>query len=172
MRIDGYLEHLPLGVDPDSGERNILVQSVQEYQALTPEEKERAWSTIKVASEIQEVTAAVLYKHAYSGKMASKIIKKNEWDRHGLTLIKIPTIPRTKEVRRAADIQRIVRVVRRSIKATKWVPSNQKLLIEVIVNTKLRNIERELFGSKEGKDGNNKGITEEGNGNHEHHQEK
>jgi hypothetical protein len=164
MRIKGYLELLNIGVDPESGERNVLVQSVQEYQTLTPEERERAWATIKVASEIQEITAAILYKHAYSGKMASKIIKENEWDRHGLTLIKIPSIPRTKEVRRAADIQRIVRVVRRSTKATKWLPSAQRILIEAIVSTKLRNIERELFG-KEGKE-NNKGITE---CNHERH---
>jgi hypothetical protein len=152
MRIKGYLECLNIGVDPESGERNILVQSVQEYQTLSPEERERAWATIKVASEIQEITAAILYKHAYNGKMASKTIKKNEWDRHGLTLIKIPSIPRTKEVRRAADIQRIVRVVRRSIKVS-WLPAPQQLLISVILDTKLRNIERELFG-KEGKDGN------------------
>ncbi|SRR5258708_18475691 len=158
MRIDGYLEHLDIGRDPKSGERNVLVQSVQEYQKLTPEERGRAWATIKVASEIQEVTAAVLYKHAYSGKMASKIIKKNEWDRIGLTLIKIPSIPRTKGVRREADIQRIVRVVRRTLKAS-WLPANQQLLVSVLVDTKLRNLERELFG-KDGKDGN-KGITDE-----------
>jgi hypothetical protein len=163
MRVLGYLEHLNLGIDPESGERNVLVQSAQEYQALTPAEKERAWALISIASEILEVTGASLYKSAYNGNTPYKTIKKNEFDRRGLTIVKIPSVHRTKAVKREADIQRIVRVLRRSLKATSWPPSNQKLLIEVIVSTKLRSIERELFGGKETKDGD-KGITE---GNHE-----
>ena len=164
MRVLGYLEHLSLGTDPASGEKNILVQSVQEYQALTPAEKERAWALISIASAILEVTGASLYKSAYNGHTPYKTIKKNEFDRRGLTIVKIPSVHRTKAVKREADIQRMVRVVRRTLK-TGWLPANQQLLVSVLVDTKLRNIERELFGKKS-KDENNKGITE-GNGNHE-----
>ncbi len=51
--------------------------------------------------------------------------------------------------------------LKKALNRPSWLPSNRRVLIEVIVSTELRNIERELFG-KEAKDGN-KGITEKGN---------
>jgi hypothetical protein len=159
MLLKGYLEFLDLGIDPASGKKNILVQSFGEYQALTPEERERAWATIGVASSIYEVSTSVFYKKLYEGTIPAKTIKKNELDRIGLNLIKIPSSPRPKEVRREADIQRVTRVFKRTLRLTKWLSSKHRLLLEIMVSTNLRHIERELFsGAKNG----NKGITEEG----------
>ena len=119
MKITGYLEHLDLGTDEESGQPNILVNSAQEYNRLTEEEKARSWATIKVASEISERVAVTTYHQAYSGKIPCKTIKKNEWDRRGLTLVKVPNI-KTKGDKRNDDITRIVRVVRRTLKVTSW----------------------------------------------------
>jgi hypothetical protein len=158
MRIIGYLEHLDLGIDPESGKPNIIVNSAQEYQALTDEEKARSWATIKVTSEIAERVPVTLYEQVYSGKIASKTIKKNEWDRRGLTLIKVPQNIKTKGDKRNDDISRVVRVVRRTLKATSWLPVSQQILISAVVDMRLRNLERELFN------GNNSQLTtSEGN---------
>ena len=147
MVLAGYLEHLDLGVD-ESGQPNILVRSVQEYNALTEEEKARAWSTIKVAGEISERVAVALYQHVYTGKLPSKTIKKNTWDRRGLVLVKVsPKTLKTKADRRADDITRMTRAVRRTMKAASWLPEAQRLLVGAIFDTKLRNIERELFSN-------------------------
>lgn len=152
MRTNGYLEHLDLGIDPDSGQPNILVCSFREYHELTDEEKARSWATIKVASEISERVAVTLYQQAYSGKISNKIIKKNPWDRRGLTLVKVPENIKTKEDRRKEDIARMVRVVRRTLRATSWLPEAHQILITGVVDNGLRSIEQELFGSQEAKE--------------------
>jgi hypothetical protein len=147
MKITGYLEHLDLGTDQESGQPNILVNNSQEYHALTDEEKARSWATIKVASEIAERVAVTLYQQAYSGKIPCKTIKKNPWDRRGLTLVQVHQNIKTKGDKRNDDIARVVRVVRRTLKATSWLPGGQDLLLSAIVEMRLRNIERELFGT-------------------------
>jgi hypothetical protein len=163
MRIIGYLEHLDLGIDPESGKPNVLVQNAQEYNVLTAEEKSRAWATIKVASEISERVAVTMYQQTYSGKIPSKTIKKNAWDRRGLTLIKVPQNIKTKADRRNDDINRVVRVLRRTLKATSWLPGGQQLLISAVVDMRLRNIERELFGATKEAEKKNQ-LTQEGKG--------
>jgi hypothetical protein len=165
MITTNYIEHLDLGFD-ESGRPNILVHSAQEYYELMDEERALAWATIKVASAISERVAVTIYQQAYSGRILSKTIKKNAWDRRGLTLVKVPQNVKTKADRRSDDIIRMTRVVRRTLKATSWLPEPQRVLVGALFDTNLRNIERELF-CKEAKDGN-KGITDEGNGNHEH----
>jgi hypothetical protein len=152
MKTNGYLEHLDLGTDEESGKPNILVNSAQEYQALSEEEKGRAWATIKVTSDISERDTSAFYAKVYSGRIPSKTIKKNPWDRRGLTLIKVPSA-RSKGDKRNDDITRVVRVVRRTLKATSWLPGGQDLLLSAIVEMRLRNIERELFN------GNNSQLT-------------
>ena len=150
MLIKGYLEHLDLGIDPESGEPNLLVNSKEEYQSLSEDERARAWATIKVASDISERVTVTTYHQVYHGKIASKTIKKNEWDRRGLTLVKVPQTIRTKVDRRNDDITRVVRVVRRALKATSWLPDGNRLLIAGIVEAGLRKFEYELFGGGDG----------------------
>ena len=160
MRTKNYLKHLDLGIDQASGEKNILVENFEQYQALTQAERERAWATIGVASAIYEVSTSVFYKKLYEGTIPAKTIKKNKYDRIGLNLIQIPSSPRPKEVRREADIQRINRVFKRTVKLAKWISTKHRVMLEIMVSRELRNIEQELFGAK---DENNKGITKEGN---------
>ena len=162
MKLTGYLDHIDLGIDPESEEKAILVRTTDEFFKLSEEQQYRAWTVIKVASEILEKPVVTIYKHAYAGKMPSKVIKKNALDRHGLILVKPYKSLQDREARRAEDQQRISTTLKKSLKQATWLLPAQRVLIEVIVNTELRNIESELFG-KEGKDGN-KGITE---GNHE-----
>jgi hypothetical protein len=163
IKTIGYLEHLDLGIDPESGQPNILVNNSQEYHALSDEEKARSWATIKVASEISERVAVTMYHQAYHGKIASKTIKKNEWDRRGLTLVKVPQNMKTKGDRRNDDISRVVRVVRRTLKATSWLPVSQQILISAVVDMRLRNLERELFGESSKEAGKNSQLTKKGN---------
>jgi len=80
MRMKGYLEHINLGIDSESGEKAILVKSAREFFLLSEEEQYRAWSVVKVASEILERPPVTIYQYAYKGKMPSKIIKKNAFD--------------------------------------------------------------------------------------------
>lgn len=161
MKINGYLEHLDLGIDPETGERNILVQSPEEYRALPDDQKARAWATLKVASRISERTPASLYKAIYEGKLTPQTLKKRASDRRGLTLIKVPTV-RTNEDKRKGDISRIVRVFRRTLRATCWLPEGNQVLIAGMVDSGLRNLERELFGTPEAA-GINQLFTKEGN---------
>lgn len=161
LNTRGYLEHLDLGTDPDSGQPNVLVTSSQEYHALSDEEKARSWATIKVASEILERVTVTMYHQVYSGKIPTKTIKKNPWNRRGLTLVKVPQNIKTKEDRRKDDITRIVPVARRALEATGWLPENQQFLVRVLIDTKLRNIERELFG-RDFQETKDKQLTEEG----------
>ena len=89
MKLTGYLDHIDLGIDSESGEKGILVRSAKEFFELPEDQQYQAWSVIKVASEILEKPAITIYQHAYSGKIPSKVIKKNPWDRHGLTVVKL-----------------------------------------------------------------------------------
>jgi hypothetical protein len=158
MKTKGYLEHLDLGNDPESGLPNILVQSLEEYRALPADQKAGAWATLKVASVISERTAASLYKAAYQRRIESKNVKKKETDRIGILLVKLPSV-RTNAKKRDEDITRLVRVFRRKLKATCWLPESQSVLVSAIVDMRLRNIERELFQSntKEGNNGSHEG---------------
>ena len=148
MRLNGYIQHIDLGIDPESGERNVLVHSAEEFFRLPEEEQCRAWAVVKVAGEILEKPAITIYQQAYAGKIASKVVKKNAFDRRGLTLVKVENPLKNRATRRAVDNGRIVKGLKRSLKRASWIPSNQKLLIEVMVDTRLRNMEREMFGSE------------------------
>jgi hypothetical protein len=76
MKLDGYLGHLDLGIDPESGEENILVKSARGFFKLPEDEQYRAWAVVKVASEILERPAITIYQHAYTGELPSKVIKR------------------------------------------------------------------------------------------------
>lgn len=158
MKLTGYLDHIDLGIDPESGERSILVRSAKEFFELPENQQDRAWSVVKVASEILEKPTVTIYQHAYNGKIPSRIIKKNPWDRHGLTVVKVYTSLKDREARRAEDRHRIVKALKRAT----WLPPAQRALIGVLVSVELTNIERELFGQEARK--GNKEIRE---GNHE-----
>ena len=150
MRMSGYLEHLDLGIDPESGERNILVRTPKEFFKLNEEEQCRAWAPIKVASEILDKPAVSIYQRLYKGKVPSKIVKKNPLDRHGLALVRVFESYRDQVSRRAADTDRIVKSLSRNLKLTGWIPSQDRLLIEVQVSVRLGQIERRLRKGIEG----------------------
>lgn len=157
MRLNGYLEHVDLGIDPESGERNLLVQSATEFYRLPEDQHYRAWAVVKVAAEILERPAMTLYQHVYQGKLASKVIKKNAFDRHGLTLIKPYQSMKDRKARREQDQMRIERNLKRSLDRTPWLSRGHQALIVAIVGMKLREFERELL-----KDKKNKGIEGDG----------
>ena len=155
MRMKGYLEHINLGIDSESGEKAILVKSAREFFLLSEEEQYRAWSVVKVASEILERPPVTIYQYAYKGKMPSKIIKKNAFDRHGLTLVKVFNTLKTREARRAEDQERILKTLKRSLNRASWIPKGRRDLLVVQLNLALREIERVVLNKS-------KGITEEG----------
>ena len=123
-----------------------MVHSAEEFFRLPEEEQYRAWSVVKVAAEILEKSAITIYQHAYAGKISSKVVKKNAFDRYGLTLVKVDNSLKNRAARRAVDNGRILKGLKRSLKRATWIPSGERFLIEVMVDSKLRNVERELFG--------------------------
>jgi hypothetical protein len=149
MKLDGYLEHLDLGIDLESGERGILVKSANEFFQLSEAQQHRAWSVVKVASEISERPAITIYQHAYKGKIPSKVIKKSALHRHGLTLVKPYESIEDRRTRRANDQHRISKTLRRVLSGFTWVPKGHRELIVAIVSAELRHIEQELFGKGE-----------------------
>ena len=153
MKTKGYLEHLDLGIDPDTSKPNILVRDVEEYRRLSMEEKERAWAIIKTASEITELSVAVIYKELYAGKLTSKVIKKQAWDRIGLTLVRVIGIY-TRSDKRSADIQRVMRIIKRTLKATTWLPEVHQILIAGELDTYLKRAEAGLSAVATVKGGN------------------
>jgi hypothetical protein len=157
MRLNGYIKHIDLGIDPESGEKNILVNSQREFFKLTEEERCRAWAVVKVASQILEKPAITLYQQAYKNKIPSKVFKKNAANRHGLTLLKVYDPLKDRETKRTEDQEKILRTLEKSLKRAAWIPSKEQLLMKVRVGIALRAIEKELFGNKaEGtKEGNN-----------------
>jgi hypothetical protein len=147
MILRGYLEYLDLGIDPESGQPNILVRSAQEYNSLTLKEQQRAWSIVSVASEISGWTVPCLYKAIYSGKLASKTFKKRAEDRTGLQLVNVPDV-RTKADKRATTIARINHVLERALKnAPSWLPLASRVYIAGEVDAYLRRVEQEIFGN-------------------------
>jgi hypothetical protein len=164
MRVKGYLEYLDLGVEEETGQKNIIVQSSSEFAALPESQQRHAWATISAASAILETTPQGIYHKIYRGRMPTKIVKKNSTDLQGLTLVRVYQSVKDRATRREDDQRRIVKSLKKSLKPATWLPPAQRVLIEVMVSTKLRNIERELFG-KEAKIGN-KEITEGNNGQH------
>jgi hypothetical protein len=162
MRLNGYIEHIDLGIDPESGEKNILVNSQREFFKLTEEERCRAWAVVKVASQILEKPAITLYQQAYKNKIPSNVFKKNAANRHGLTLLKVYDPLKDRETKRTEDKEKILRTLEKSLKRAAWIPSKQQLLIKVRMGIALRNLERELFGD-EAKGGKQEGNNEQPN---------
>ncbi len=161
MRVKDYLEYLDLGVDGETGQKNIIVQSSSEFAALPEAQQRRAWATISAASAILETTLQGIYYRVYHGTILTKIVKKNSTALRGLTLVKVYPSIKNRAQKREDDRRQVMTTLKKALNRPSWLPSNRRVLIEVIVSTELRNIERELFG-KEAKDGN-KGITEKGN---------
>jgi hypothetical protein len=165
MKLDGYIEHIDLGVDPQSGQKNILVRTETEFFKLTEEEQSRAWAPVKVASQILDRPAITFYQQTYAGKIPCKIIKKNAFDRHGLTLVNPYKSFTDGKSRKERDKDRIEKTVKRALKKTTWLSPAQRLLLVAIVNIKVGEFERENLKNK------NKTKKGKGTGEGEHEQE-
>ncbi len=153
MRVKGYLEYLDLGVDEETGQKNIIVQSSSEFAALPESQQRHAWATISAASAILETNLQGIYYRVYLGTIPTKIVKKNSTDLRGLTLVKVYPSIKNRAQKREDDRRKVMTTLKKALNCPSWLPSKRRVLIEIIVNTELRSIERELFG-KEGKDGN------------------
>src|SRR5258708_36541755 len=153
MRVKDYLEYLDLGVDGETGQKNIIVQSSSEFAALPEAQQRRAWATITAASAILETTLQGIYYRVYPGTILTKIVKKNSTDLRGLTLVKVDPSIKNRAQKREDDRRKEMTTLKKALNCPSWLPSKRRVLIEIIVNTELRSIERELFGKK-GKDRN------------------
>lgn len=147
---------LDLGIDPISGEKNIMVSSPEEYWALPPDQKNRCWATMAVAAAIADRTPASLYTAVYQGRASVKWVKRTKWAEKGTAFIQIPNLI-TQAEKRQRDIARILRVLKNTLKITCWLPEGHQTLLAASVRIGLMNIERDLFPGQN----NNKG--EEGN---------
>lgn len=155
MRIQDYLAHIELGIDEATGQRNVIVRSASEFAALSESEQRHAWATIAVASEILETTLQGLYYKIYRGMVPTKVVRRNPTDLRGITLVKVYQTVKDREAKREADQRRIARTLKRALRMASWIPRAQQELLGVLVNMKLREIERELLTDKK-----SKGITE------------
>jgi hypothetical protein len=161
MITKGYLEHLDLGTDPESGKQNILVRSKEEFESLTDEEKKRAWGVISVASQIMGINYQRIYARVYAGKLPVKTLKKKVTDRIGLTLVSVHQSFEVDSSKRCDSIARVGCAIRRALNLLPWVPAGQRELITIQVKMRLRAIETEVFKGQK-----LEGTTEGENGQH------
>lgn len=159
MKLDSYIEHLDLGIDAESGQKNILVRTETEFFKLTEEEQSRAWAPVKVASQILDRPGITIYQQTYAGKIPCKVIKKNEFDRHGLTLLNPNKAFTDGKSRVERDKERIEKTFKRALKKTPWLLPAQRLLLAVRVNIQIGEFERQNLKNKKGN-----GTGEGGNG--------
>ena len=150
MKLDGYIEHIDLGIDPEFGQTNILVRTEREFFKLTEEQQCRAWAPVKVASQILDRPAITIYQQTYAGKIPCKVIKKNGFDRHGLTLVNPYKSITAGKSRVERDKDRIEKTLKRALKRTPWLLPAQRLLLAVLVNIKIGEFERENLKNKKG----------------------
>ena len=151
INTNGYLNHLELGTDPETGKRNLLVKSANEYFQLPEDQQRRAWAVVKVAAGILERPAMTLYQHIYKGKIVPKVIKKNTFDRHGLTLIKPYGTIEDGQTRRKEDQMRITRTLKKSLNRTPWLRPAQRELLVAIVYIRIGEFEREILKNETSK---------------------
>jgi hypothetical protein len=125
MRIKkGYLDQLDLGIDKESGQKNILVHSASEYASLPEAQQRHAWATILVASEILDTTVQGIYYRIYHKGLPTKVFKQ-DGDHKGLTFVKPYGWVADKKARRAADQRRISMTLRRVLGSFTWLPRGQ-----------------------------------------------
>jgi hypothetical protein len=105
-----------------------------------------------------------IYQQTYAGKIPCKIIKKNAFDRHGLTLVNPHKSFTDGKSRKERDKDRIEKTVKRALKKTPWLSPAQRLLLVAIVNIKVGEFERENLKNK------NKTKKGKGTGEGEHEQ--
>lgn len=147
MRKD-YVNHIDLGIDEATGQRNIIVRSAREFAALPEAQQRHAWATIAVASLILETTLQGVYYKIYRGTIPAKIVKNNATNRRGTTFVKVYQTLKDRAAKREADQRRITKSLRRTLKNASWIPEAQRLLLMAIVEIKLREFERELLKDK------------------------
>jgi hypothetical protein len=163
MRIKGYLDHIDLGVDKETGERSIIVHSSKEFATLPEAQQRCAWATIAIACEILETTLQGVYYRIYSGKIPTKIVKKNPTDLKGLALVKPYQSVQDRMARRKNDQHRLTKSMRRTLEGFTWLPRAQRDWLATIVSTELRHIETQLFGNEAKTNKGKKGKHEQHN---------
>jgi len=151
MQLKGYVEKTELGEDPETGLPNILVDRPADYHSLEPEDKKRAWVTVKTATELLHLGPVATYDQVREGKLVSKVIKKNSDDKKGLILVKIEPAMRNHSEAREKDKQRVIRRLIRALHSVWWLNTDVDTFVRFVVSQELVLTEAQEFGSPEAK---------------------